>query len=449
MEHQSHSSQEVNLEPKVQIAAEEYPLAPVRSERTTSEKRKSNPNPVTEQEPFHDEDQNAKQYRTMKWGHAAFPEIISLGILSLPAGIATLGYVRGLLCQVIVGLLGTYTGYLIWKFKMQHSTIQSFADAGRIIGGCYLEWILMFAGYLNLVFIAAAHILTFKTAMTHITHTTCISITVAIIVVTVALALHPTSSIPDPTPTALDLPHAFRAVLNMVTSFCGHVAFVGFISELRQPSTFPKALAVTEITTITYYCLIAALVYHFAGPVVTSPAINSAPSRWRLAAWCVAMPTIVVAGVINMHVATKQAYVRYWRGTTVVNERSIRSYASWLAMLAAGWTLAWVLAEAIPDFHNFLAFLSALFNGWFMLTIPAIFWFYMHRGTYFKNWKTAVMLAVNFCIFVIGIIVFTLGMYASGIALTHGEGGKPFSCAISGGQTIEDLLSSYRNETTS
>lgn len=152
----------------------------------------------------------------------------------------------------------------------------------------------------------------------------------------------------------------------MVTAYCGHVAFVGFIAELREPASFPKALAVTEIAAITYYCVVAALMYHFAGPLVASPAINSAPQKWRLAAWVIAMPTIVVAGVINMHVATKQVYVRYWRGTSVVGQRTLKSYTSWIGMLAGGWALAWILAEAIPDFHNFLAFLSALFNGWFM-----------------------------------------------------------------------------------
>ncbi|KAL9065761.1 MAG: hypothetical protein Q9157_007371 [Trypethelium eluteriae] len=139
----------------------------------------------------------------------------------------------------------------------------------------------------------------------------------------------------------------------MVTSFCGHVAFIGFISELRSPATFPKALAVTEVAAAVYYCVIAALVYHFAGDAVASPAINSAPAHWRLAAWCVAMPTIVVAGVINMHVATKQ-----------------------------------------------------------------------------MNWKRVVGFVVNLLILVIGIMIFVVGMYTSGIALAHGEGGKPFSCKI-------------------
>ena len=96
---------------------------------------------------------------------------------------------RGLICQITVGLLGSYTGYLIWKFKMQHPTIQSFADAGRIMGGRYLEWILMIVGYLNLVFIAAAHILTFKTAMTHITHTGLCAILWSVIAILISFVL--------------------------------------------------------------------------------------------------------------------------------------------------------------------------------------------------------------------------------------------------------------------
>jgi hypothetical protein len=163
-----------------------------------------------------------------------------------------------------------------------------------------------------------------------------------------------------------DFRHAWLAILNMATAYCGHVAFIGFISELRKPQDFPKALAITETVAITYYCIVAAVIYVFADQAVASPALGSALPKWRIVAYIVAMPTIVVAGVINMHVAAKQIYVRIWRGTETVNLRNFRSLGSWYGLLAVGWVVAWILAESVPMFHEFLAFLSALFNGWFM-----------------------------------------------------------------------------------
>ncbi|KAI9714264.1 MAG: hypothetical protein M1820_000223 [Bogoriella megaspora] len=440
-------------------------------------------------EPFHDGADAKVKYRTMGWSHASFlmiAEIVSLGILSLPAGIATLGLVPGIVCQIVIGVLGSYSGYLIWQFRMAHPTIQSFADAGLILGGPILQYLFFFPQYLNLVFIASAHILTFKTAMTTITSVpqcaimwsviaavvcfllslfrtskaqskvstlSTISITAAIIVVMIGVGLRPPKALVDASGIPMDALHDFHhpsgfvqgwlAILNMVAAFCGHSAFIGFISELEKPQDFPKALAIAQTTAITYYCIVAGVIYAYAGQAVISPAISSAPPRYRLIGYIVAMPTIIVAGVINMHVASKQIYVWWWRGTNVVNQRNFRSYGSWVGLLIGGWLLAWILAEAIPNFHEFLAIISALFNGWFMLVIPAWFWLFMNRGKWFKSGVNRVMFIVNIVVLLIGLAIFVVGLVTSGISLAHGDGGKPFSCARQKQSTTEVVIESF------
>lgn len=47
-------------------------------------------------------------------------ETISLGILSLPSVLATVGMVPGAIMIVGLGTIATYSGYVIGQFKMAH-----------------------------------------------------------------------------------------------------------------------------------------------------------------------------------------------------------------------------------------------------------------------------------------------------------------------------------------
>lgn len=101
-------------------------------------------------------------------------ETISLGILSLPAAVAGMGLAPALVVLIGMGLLATYTGYLIGKFKERHPHISSMADAGEVLMGRFGYELFGTAQLLFLVFIMASHILTFTVALNTITnHATC------------------------------------------------------------------------------------------------------------------------------------------------------------------------------------------------------------------------------------------------------------------------------------
>ena len=45
-------------------------------------------------------------------------ETISLGILALPSTLATLGMIPGIVLITVLGVLSTYTGYVIGQFRL-------------------------------------------------------------------------------------------------------------------------------------------------------------------------------------------------------------------------------------------------------------------------------------------------------------------------------------------
>lgn len=62
-------------------------------------------------------------------------ETVSLGILSLPSTLKAVGLIPGVILLVGLGIIATYTGYVLGQFKLKYPQVYTFADAGRIIGG--------------------------------------------------------------------------------------------------------------------------------------------------------------------------------------------------------------------------------------------------------------------------------------------------------------------------
>lgn len=106
-------------------------------------------------------------------------ETISLGILSLPSVLAKVGLVPGIILLIGLGLLATYTGYVLGQFKLAYPHVHNMADAGEVllspIGlGAAGREIGGAAQTIFLVFVMGSHILTFTIAMNAITgHATC------------------------------------------------------------------------------------------------------------------------------------------------------------------------------------------------------------------------------------------------------------------------------------
>lgn len=88
-----------------------------------------------------------------------------------------------------MGILATYTGYVIGQFKLAHPGIQNMGDAGFILFGRVGREFIGFAQVIVLVFIMSAHITSFSIMMNVLTnHATC-SIVFGVVGLTVSLVL--------------------------------------------------------------------------------------------------------------------------------------------------------------------------------------------------------------------------------------------------------------------
>lgn len=162
--------------------------------------------------------------------------------------------------------------------------------------------------------------------------------------------------------------NGMTSALNIVLAYSGHVTYFGFFSELRDPKDYKKSLLLMQTTAITVYTLVAVVIYYYVGPDVKSPALSSASKKVSMIAYGVAIPTIIIAGVLNAHVASTSIYRYIWNKVgkpDVYKERNARAWTSWIAVVFSVWLMAWTIAESIPTFEYLLAVVSALFSGWY------------------------------------------------------------------------------------
>ncbi|KAI4628705.1 hypothetical protein J4E83_003258 [Alternaria metachromatica] len=414
--------------------------------------------PAEEQDVFGNEEGAEIQYKTCKWWN------VGTRVLALPQALAILGLVPGLLCICFLGIIATYTGYLIGEFKLAHPSVANYADCGMLMSGPVLREVLAVGQLLVLIFIMGAHILTFAVAMNAMTdHGTCtIVFTVVGLIISFLLGLPRTfknisyfsyfscgSIIVAVTVTMIaisiqkpdmgnivavrpDVPlvKGLAPVMNIVLAYTGHVAFFSFQSELEDPRDFRKALIFEQGIAVTFYMLISVIIYYYAGPLVASPALGSASPLVSKICFGIALPTIIVAGVVNGSVATKYIYFRVWKGTNVASTNSWKSLGSWGAICTGAWLVSWILAEAVPNFNLLLGLIGALFGSWFSYALPPLMWLWHNKknGRLFSSTSQTAFTILNISIVILGMLIFGLGMWSSGWALNRGSGGKVFSC---------------------
>ncbi|EMR84746.1 putative amino acid protein [Botrytis cinerea BcDW1] len=332
-------------------------------------------------------------YRSMTWLHCSLimiAETISLGILALPSVLGTVGLIPGLILILGMGALAWYSGLLIHRFRTAYPAIISWADAS-------------FA-----------------------------SIATAVIITMISVGVRaPAEKTYSLWPQKdLTLREAFLSTTNVVFAYAGHIAFFTFISELRAPADFPKSLATLQIIEIFLYLLSSILIYIYTGSSISSPALLSAGPLVSRIAFGIAIPTIVIAGVIFGHVCAKYIFLRLFAGTTHAATRTKRGLAAWLAITAGVWVVAWIVGESVPGFNELLGLVSSLFASWFTYGLPGVMGLWLQwGGEDRRGGKWWGMLLINGLLVGVGALLCGMGVWASGVGIKEtSEKGGSWSC---------------------
>jgi len=430
--------------------------------------------PPEEEQATVDPDKMSKRYRASWFITAVLiaAETASSGMLSLPSAVQTLGYVPGTILLVYFGAVATYTGYLIHKFCENHREVRNYDEAAGIVLGrvgrevIYAGQIIFLicamsseiipggdsigslssgklcASISTLIFTVGGMIFSIPRTLKGVgilSISSLITILAASIICMVAVARQnvqsqggpPSSDLVLKAVTHVSFYEAIVAVTDIIFAYAGHVAFINFIRELIDPKLFLKALYVAQAFIIALYILVAIYFYSFAGNSTQSPFFGDVASLpVQQAAYGVLLPNLFLAGVIYCNVTAKNILRRIPRRDWAY-QVNWKSWGLWLVLMFILWTVAFLLAEAIPIFDDLIGIAAALFASQFTYGLPAAFWIYDHR----REWKQRKLgMIFHSILYLISVFILVVGVYSSAnaiaVAYQQNQVPTPFTCSF-------------------
>ncbi|KAH3908963.1 hypothetical protein HBH56_166120 [Parastagonospora nodorum] len=403
---------------------------------------------------------------------------VGIGILSLPTAMQTLGLVPCIITIIGMGILVTYTAYVLLQFFRRYPTVLNCVDCFRIIGGKPLAIVVGIAFVLNLILTCASSVITMSIALNSISeHALCtilfilfptlcswllciprkmrfmadfgiiatISIFSAVLIVMIALGVDSPSTAPpgwtreinvvgDPT-----FAQGFSAVLNIAFAYAGNQAFITVMAEMKDASAdFMPSMYILQIFAIPMYTIVGAVIYALAGQFTTSPALGSAPVIPSKVAYGILFPTLLGTSLVFGHTSIKFIFVEVLRMLNIEQEydrNTKRTWAIWVGIGTTFWVLAFILANAIPIFDSILSISSALFVAWFTFGISGVMWLYLNWDVQFKGWKKTLLAILNWFIILITLFMNGAGLWAAidQLMATYNDPNTPvsssFTCA--------------------
>jgi len=212
-----------------------------------------------------------------------------------------------------------------------------------------------------------------------------------------------------------------NAFLNISYTFIGQITLPSFIAEMKNPYDFRKALWLVTICEIILFSLVGGIIYGYTGTQYnTAPAFGSLGNViYKKVAFSFMIPTLIFLGVLYASVSARFVFFRIFEGSRHKSTHTVLGWATWAAILAATWIVAFIIAEVIPFFSDLLSLMSSLFDSFF----GWIFWgvaylrmrradlgpgFYKKRGI--RGWIGFLM---NIFIIIVGFYFLGVGTYAS------------------------------------
>jgi hypothetical protein len=399
------------------------------------------------------------KFRRLGWKRLtviSIVEAIALGSLGLPSAFATLGMVAGTIMTIGLGFVAIYAGYSIGETKLKYPEIGHYADVGRLLLGDIGSKIFVGSFVALLIFVIGSHCLTGAIAFQTITQSGVCSIVFSVVsaAILMVLAIPPSFAeiailgyidfasiiiaigvtivatgvqrssgtgefVGDLIPWSawpkdgITFSAAIVATNNIVFAYSFAGCLPSFMEEMHTPRDYVKTLRWMGGIQIVVYTLTGSIIYAFVGQGVQSPALLSAGPVISRVVFGIALPVIFISGSINTTVVCRYIHGKVYRDSVVRYVNTSKGWMTWLGLVFCITILAWIIAEAIPIFSELLSIISALFVSGLSFYIPPIMWYVLLReGAWYEkhNLKPAIL---NGIVFVVGMIVFGCGTYAS------------------------------------
>jgi len=166
-----------------------------------------------------------------------------------------------------------------------------------------------------------------------------------------------------------------NGVFNMVFAYGGAMIFPEIMAEMRRPNDFIKGMACAQTLIFTAYLLFGVFVYCFQGQFTLPLAYQGLSGyAWQSATNVIAMVTGIIAAGLYGNIGLKVIYHNFvedmFRGPRLM---SPKGRVIWVIMVLVYWSLAFVIASAIPSVGPLSGLIAAMAIFQFTYTFPPLF----------------------------------------------------------------------------
>ena len=168
---------------------------------------------------------------------------------------------------------------------------------------------------------------------------------------------------------------SINGLLSGVLAYAGAQLFVEFLAEMRRPADFLKAMWSAQFFIYTVYLVYGCYVYHFQGQYSFNPSYQGvSPYGWQTAGNMISLIAALIAAGLYGNIGIKVLYnnilVDIFNAPLLVARRGKIIYA---CIVPIWWSIAFIIAAAIPDYFGFVAIISSSTLLNLTYTLPPLF----------------------------------------------------------------------------
>jgi hypothetical protein len=339
-----------------------------------------------------------------------------------------MGYGPGVVLYTIFGALAGYTGWQIWRMFLRLDSVyypmKNFGDIAFRIYGSWARHLVNILQSLQLVLNVGVIIIQNGQGLYQINSSICyivccviwtclgfvlgqvrtlqkfgwianiaVWINVSVMILTMVIVTHNppnftaseasngfgVESLPIKTyggapPYSEGFSTGVSGLMQAVYSYGGAMLFCEFLSEMRKPADFWKALIIAESFIFSVYLFFGLYVYSFHGQFVINPAFQGISPHNALKAGNIlglisALLAAALYGNIGIKIIYTNIFVEFFNAPTL-DQKSGKFL--WVGLVPIYWAIAFVLAAAIPNFSYLTGLVAALCILQFTYTFPPI-----------------------------------------------------------------------------
>ncbi|KAI5204127.1 hypothetical protein E4T39_03678 [Aureobasidium subglaciale] len=374
--------------------------------------------------------QASRAARTATWGSIFYLITTDvLGPYSVPWALSQMGYGPGIVLYTIFGALAGYTGWQIWQMFLQLNSdqypLKTFGDIAFRTYGQIVRHLMNVLQAIQLIFNVGVIIIMNGQGLYQINNNICyivccviwtlcgfllgqvrtlqrygwianfavwLNVVVMILTMVVVTHTHPNYEAasnsngvdigpPAPPvmttagpPSTVELSGQIVGLMQAVYSYGGAMLYCEFMSEMRKPFDFWKALVVAETFIYVVYLFFGIYVYSYQGQYSINPAQQGMfPQAALTAGNIIAFITALIAAALYGNIGIKVMYQNIFQELLGLPELTTRAgKLLWVGIVPVYWGVAFILAAAIPQFSALSGLVAALCILQFTYTFPPL-----------------------------------------------------------------------------